>query len=267
MQHARVVRYPPRGRACGAEVQNCRVSKLQARHPDRWRQATTASSANESFNNWGYNIEIAGGSTGNLIQGNTRLQQMPTRARLRSDEGIHNGSGSDNTQILDNTVTNSRNENIYVLELEGRPDRPATRSSETDSAVESSSKNGQNAYVADNTVTNGSITVRGESYGNTFQNNTITGGRGYLFEAHKDESDDPSPGYWRYPRRNRVIGGKVQSPITLPNTDIRPCLRFEGSYKNQVEGLQLDAACTKPFGTTDGGQESVGNTIDGVPLQ
>ena len=232
----------------GSVVQNCHVSSFKRGiRIDGGRDNRIL--ANHSFNNWGYNIEIAGGSTGSLIQGNT--VSNTAAACLRSDEGIHNGSGSDNTQILDNTVTNSRNENIYVLNSKG-VQIVRNQSSETDSAS-IFVKNGQNVYVADNTVTKGSITVRGESYGNTFQNNTITGGRGYLFEAHKDESDDPSPGYWRYPRRNRVIGGKVQSPITIPNTSIKPCLRFEGSYKNQVEGLQLDATCTTPSQTPDGG--------------
>ncbi len=60
----------------------------------------------------------------------------------------------------------------------------------------------------------------------------------------------------------------MQAPDYHPQHETSsPCLRFEGSYKNQVEGLQLDAVCTQPFGTTDGGQESVGNTIDGIPLQ
>jgi parallel beta-helix repeat protein len=248
--------------AVGAEVRNCRVSQFKRGiRIDGGRDNRII--GNTAFNNWGYNVEVAGGSTGNLIQGNT--VRNDATACLRSDEGIHNGSRSDHTQILFNTVTNSRNENIYVLNSKSVRIVGNT-SSETDSAS-IFAKNVQNAHVADNTVIKGSITVRGESYGNTFQNNSITGGRGYLFEAHKDESGDPSPGYWRFPRRNRVVGGKVEKPITLPNTDIRPCLRFEGAYLNRIEGLALDPTCTPPFGTTEGGQESVGNTIDGTVLK
>lgn len=247
--------------AVGSEVRNCRVSSFKRGiRIDGGRDNRII--GNQSFNNWSYNIEIAGGSTGNVIQGNTVSNN--SAACLRSDEGIHNGSGSHNTQILGNTVTNSRNENIYVLNSRG-VQVVGNQSSETDSAS-IFLKNAQNVYVARNTVTKGSITVRGESYGNTFEDNSITGGRGYLFEAHKDESDDPSPGYWRYPRRNRVVGGAVRDPITIPNTTIKPCLRFEGSYKNQVEGLALDAACTAPSQTPDGGQESVGNEINTRPL-
>jgi parallel beta-helix repeat protein len=248
--------------AVGAEVRNCRVSHFKRGiRIDGGRDNRIV--GNEAVNNWGYNIEIAGGSTGNLIQGNRVANDAG--ACLRSDEGIHNGSNAHRTQIVDNVVTNSRNENIYVLNSTG-VQILRNQSTETDSGS-IFLKNVRGAHVADNAVVKGSITVRGESYANTFQNNSITGGRGYLFEAHRDESGDPSPGYWRFPRRNRVIGGKVQEPITIPNTEIKPCLRFEGAYKNQVDGLALDPACTPPFGTTEGGQESVGNTVNGNPVQ
>jgi parallel beta-helix repeat protein len=246
----------------GAEVRNCRVSLFKRGiRVDGGKNNQIV--GNLSFNNWGYNIEVAGASTGNLVQNN--LVDNTPGATLRSDEGIHNGSGSDNTRILDNTVRNSRAENIYVLNSKG-VQVVGNQVSETDSAS-IFIKNSHNVRVANNTVTKGSITVRGNSSGNTLEGNTISAGRGYLFEAHRDESGDPSPGYWNYPRRNTVIGGSVKDPILIPNTGIRPCLRFEGSYKNRVDQLQLDPACTLPSQTPDGGQESVGNVINTIPLQ
>jgi len=59
----------------------------------------------------------------------------------------------------------------------------------------------------------------------------------------------------------------VVAPVLIPGTDIRPCLRFEGAYKNQVDHLQLDPSCIAPSQTRDGGQESVGNVINTIPLQ
>jgi hypothetical protein len=217
------------------------------------------------FGNRKYAIEVAGASTGNLLQGN-RVGKPGGSGVTKPDEGIHNGSGSHGTVIRENVVIDSKDENIYVLNS-NNVQVVMNVSSETDSAA-IFLKNSHGAFVGQNTVVNGSITIRGDSSGNTFVDNAISAGRGYLFEAHQDEAGDPSPGYWRFPRRNTVTGGSVRNPVVIPNTDppIRPCLRFEGSYKNRVEQLQLDGNCTPPSQTPDGGQESVGNVIHTVPL-
>ena len=250
--------------ATGAEVNNCSVSgfrqgiRIGSGHNNRIIN-------NVIFGNRKYGIEVAGASTGNLLQGN-RVGKPGGSGVTKAEEGIHNGSGSHNTVIRENVVIDSKEENIYVLKS-NNVQVILNISSETDSAA-IFLKNSHGAFVGQNTVTNGSITVRGDSSGNTFVDNTISGGRGYLFEAHQDEAGDPSSGYWRFPRRNTVTGGSVKNPVVIPNTDppIFPCLRFEGSYKNRVEQLQLDAKCTPPSQTPDGGQESVGNVINTMPL-
>src|SRR5262245_60561066 len=247
--------------AVGAEIRNCRVTGFKRGiRIDGGRDNRIIN--NESFGNWGYGIEVAGASTGNLLQGN---QVGKPSGVVRPDEGIHNGAGSHNTVIQGNTVIDSKNENIYILRSDGARIVSNT-SSETDSAS-IFLKNSHGTYVGQNTVTKGSITVRGDSSGNVLEGNSISLGRGYLFEAHQDETDDPWPGLWGFPRRNTVIGGKVMAPILIPGTDIRPCLRFEGAYKNRVDQLQLDVSCTTPSQTPDGGQESVGNVINTIPLQ
>ena len=208
---------------------------------------------------------MAGASTGNLLQGN-HVGKPSGSGVTKAEEGIHNGSGSHNTVIRENTVVDSKDENIYVLNSNNVQVIMNTVSESDNAAI--FLKNSQGAYVGQNIVIDNSITVRGDSSGNTFVDNTISRGKGYLFEAHQDEAADPSPGYWRFPRRNTVTGGWVKDPVFIPNTDplIFPCLRFEGSYKNRVDGLQLDVKCTPPSQTPDGGQESVGNVINTVPL-
>jgi len=247
--------------AVGAEVRNCLVSGFKRGiRIDGGRDNRII--GNQSFGNWGYNIEVAGASRGNLIQNNGVGKPSGV---VRPDEGIHNGAGSHNTVIQGNTVVDSRNENIYILRSDGA--RVVSNvASDTDSAS-IFLKNSHGSYVGQNTVIQGSITVRGDSSGNVLEGNTISSGRGYLFEAHQDEADDPSPGLWGFPRRNTIIGGKVSAPILIPGTNIRPCLRFEGAYKNRVDGLALDPACTAPSQMPDGGQESVGNVINTVPAQ
>ncbi len=250
--------------ASGAEIKNCRVTGFKRGIRIAGGKGNRIVN-NESYSNWTYAIEIAGGSTDNLIQGNQ--VGKPNAAKVtRPDEGIHNGSNSHRTQIRDNVVIDSRAEGIYILKSNG-----VQITGNAVSEIESAGifvKHSHGAYVAGNTVTNGSITVRGDSSGNVFENNTIASGRGYLFEAFQDKDDDPSPGYWTFPRRNTVIGGKVVTPIVLPNTNppILPCLRFEGSYKNSINQLALDPTCTPPSQTPDGGQESVGNVITTIPL-
>lgn len=242
------------------EVRNCRVTGF--------RQGIRIGSGqgnrilgNVVFGNRKYGIEIAGASTHNVIGGNQ--VGMPSGSGVRkAEEGIHNGSGSHDTLIQNNTVIDSKDENIYVLNSNGVQVLGNTVTESDNAAI--FLKNANGALVADNTVTGNSITIRGDSSGNAFSNNTISKGKGYLFEAHQDETGDPSPGYWRYPRRNTIAGGRVERPVTLPNTDppIKPCLRFEGSYKNRVDGLLLDTACTTPSQTADGGQESIGNVLN-----
>jgi hypothetical protein len=56
-------------------------------------------------------------------------------------------------------------------------------------------------------------------------------------------------------------------PGPNPGEEIRPCLRFEGAYKNTVAALQLDPTCTPPYQVADGGQESIGNEIGVMSLQ
>ncbi len=249
----------------GAEVRNCRVTgfrqgiRIGSGHNNRILN-------NDVFGNRKYAIEIAGASTGNVIEGN-RVGKPSGSGVTKAEEGIHNGAGSHNTVIRGNTVIDSKDENIYVLNSNGVQIINNAVAQSDSAAI--FLKNSHAAVVAGNAVTNNSITVRGDSSGNTFENNTVASGKGYLFEAHQDEAGDPSPGYWRFPRRNTITGGWVKDPVVIPNTDppIFPCLRFEGSYKNRVNGLQLDTKCTAPSQTPDGGQESVGNVINTIPLQ
>jgi parallel beta-helix repeat protein len=249
----------------GAEVRNCRVTGF--------RQGIRIGSGrdnriigNEVFGNRKYGIEIAGASTGNLIEGN-RVGKPAGSGVTKAEEGIHNGTGSHRTVIRGNTVLDSKDENIYVLSSTG-VQVLANSVAESDNAA-IFLKNVHGALVAGNAVTHNSITIRGDSSANTLADNTIVSGKGYLLEAHRDEPGDPAPGYWRFPRRNTITGGWVKDPVVLPGTDppIFPCLRFEGAYANRVSGLQLDPKCSPPSETPDGGQESVGNVLDVVPLR
>src|SRR5262245_28909495 len=101
--------------AVGAEVRNCLVSGFKRGiRIDGGRDNRII--GNQSFGNWGYNIEVAGASTGSLIQNNGVGKPSGV---VRPDEGIHNGAGSHNTVIQGNTVVDSKNENIYILRSDG----------------------------------------------------------------------------------------------------------------------------------------------------
>jgi parallel beta-helix repeat protein len=226
--------------AAGARVMHCRITgfrrgiRLFGGHKN---QVTR----NEVFANHDYGIELAGGSRRNRIASNL--------VRANRDEGIHVGAGAHDNEVLDNTVTDNKHENIYVLSSNGC--RIVRNTSTRTEGAAIFLKHSSETYVADNTVVNGPIHVRGDSARNTFVNNSLRG-NGYFFEAYEEP-----PGFWTHPRGNVVIGGQVE------NT--RTCLRFAGAFDNAVDGLALDDECELTMWPL-GGQEPTGNVVHTVPL-
>ena len=136
--------------ATGAEVNNCSVSGFETGYPDRERPQQPHHQQRASSGTGTYGIEVAGASTGNLLQGN-RVGKPSGSGVTKSEEGIHNGSGSHNTVIRENVVIDSKEENIYILNS-NNVQVVMNISSETDSAA-IFLKNSHGAFVGQNTVT------------------------------------------------------------------------------------------------------------------
>jgi parallel beta-helix repeat protein len=222
-----------------AEVRNCRITAFR-RGMRLYGGSGHRVTGNEIWANR-YGIELAGGSQANTLAGNN--------VYLNRDEGIHVGAGAHNNVIRENTVRKNKNENIYVLSSNG-----CQVVSNTVSETESAAifvKHSHHTYVAQNTVVNGPIHVRGDAVDNVFELNHLRG-NGYFFEAYQDSSG------WTYPHNNTVTGGVVENTKT--------CLRFAGAYDNLVDQLQLDHSCGPVAMWALGGQEPTGNVIHTLPL-
>jgi parallel beta-helix repeat protein len=225
--------------AVGAEVKNCRVTGFHRGIRVDGGQGNRVTT-NEAFENDNYGIELAGGSLGSVVSGNLVYRNR--------DEGIHVGEGAHNTVVRENIATKNKNENIYVLGSNG-----CQVIMNTVSQTESAGifiKHSRSAYVAQNTVINGPIHVRGNSVGNRFEANNLRG-NGYFFEAFEEP-----PGTWTYPHQNAVIGGMVENTTT--------CLRFAGAFHNTVNELKLDNECEVTMWPL-GGRDAI-NQINTLPL-
>jgi parallel beta-helix repeat protein len=222
-----------------ATVKNCRITGFRKgiRLAGGSENQITG---NELFTNGDYGIDLSGGSRANVMAGNNLWNNR--------DEGIHVGTGAHDNVIRDNILTRNKHENIYVLDSDGTRITGNTITTNDSAAI--FLKHANDSYVADNIVLYGAIYVRGDSAGNTFEDNALRG-NGYYFQAYLEA------GMWTFPHDNDVLGGQVENTKT--------CLRFEGAYDNTVEGLRLDDECQVTM-VPAGGQASSGNVVHTLPL-
>ena len=100
----------------GATVKNCEVAgflrgiRLKGAHHNRLIDNQVHHNG-DSASHTGYGIDIAAGSTANVLHGN--------RVHDNADEGIHVGTGSHRNTLISNRVYTNFRENIYVLRADG----------------------------------------------------------------------------------------------------------------------------------------------------
>jgi parallel beta-helix repeat protein len=227
--------------ANGAEVRNCRVTNFRRGLRISGGQANRLIN-NESFVNR-YGIDLAGATTNNFIQGNLIHDSR--------DEGIHIGTGANNNELRGNTFRKNKHENIYLLHADGNTIVENTSTEADNTAI--FLKHSSNNNVSDNTTDTTPIQLRGDSTGNTLNNNHLTG-NGYFFEGYEDP-----PGVWTYPHDNQVTGGSVNGAYA--------CLRFSGAYNNRIDQLQISNCGIPVLLESLGGQEPTGNIINTIPAQ
>jgi parallel beta-helix repeat protein len=226
--------------ATNAEVRNCRITGFRRAIRLDGGQGNRITD-NEAFGNR-YGIELANATVDNLIAGNF--------VHDNRDEGIHVGAGSHDNEIRENILTKNKREAIYLLRSNGSRVVMNTISRTDNAGI--FLKHSSNTYVADNSVVNGRVHLRGNSVANLFENNHLRG-NGYFFEGFEEPV-----GVWTFPHDNRVIGGIVENTSTT-------CLRFAGAYDNRIDGLYVDDECQVTMWAV-GGQEPTGNVINTLPL-
>jgi parallel beta-helix repeat protein len=227
-------------KATGAEVRNCGITGFR-RAVRVYGGRDNRILDNEAFGNR-YGIELANATVDNLVAGNF--------VHDNRDEGIHVGAGSHDNEIRENTLTKNKREAIYLLRSNGCQVVMNTISRTDNAGI--FLKHSSNTYVADNSVVNGRVHLRGDSVANVFENNHLRG-NGYFFEGFEEPA-----GVWTFPHDNRVIGGIVENTSST-------CLRFAGAYNNRIDGLYVDDECQVTMWAV-GGQEPTGNVINTLPL-
>jgi parallel beta-helix repeat protein len=191
-----------------------------------------------------YGIDLADATTHNDIIGNY--------VRNNRDEGIHVGTGADNTTISDNVLDSNKLEHVYLLSV--RRCKVTNNTFGKNKAAAIFVKHSSDNTISDNTVVDAQIQVRGDSVDNVFESNQFSGTptNGYIFEAYQE------PTGWTYPHDNSVRGGLIKRA--------KVCIRFSGSFDNVIDKLQVGKCGTPVQQLPLGGQASTGNVINLIPV-
>lgn len=226
-----------------ATVKNCEVSaflrgiRLQGAHQNRLIDNHVHHNG-DSAGHTGYGIDIAGGSTDNLLQGN--------RVHDNADEGIHIGTGSHRNALIGNHVYANFRENIYILWSDGGIFQHNTTHGGSNSLF---LKHSAFNRLERNTFRDRTAAIRGDSHDNQFVDNDFIN-TGLHFQAFK-EGDTLTR-----PTGNVVVGGSI--------VGAKPCVRFSGAVGNLIKGVLL-GKCAGDVASTGAGAP-VENTFIGVAL-
>lgn len=227
----------------GATVKNCEVTgflrgiRLKGAHHNRLIDNQVHHNG-DSASHTGYGIDVAGGSTANVLQGN--------RVHDNADEGIHVGTGSHHNTLISNQVYANFRENIYVLHA----DRGIFEHNTTYGGVNSLLlKHAAFNRIENNTFRDRTALIRGDSHDNQFVNNDFIDA-GLHFQALKEGAALTRP------TRNMVAGGTI--------VKAKPCVRFSGAFGNLVKGVRL-SRCANDVASTGAGT-SIENTVIGIAL-
>jgi parallel beta-helix repeat protein len=227
----------------GATVRNCEVTgflrgiRLQSAHHNRLIGNHVHHNGNVT-SHIGYGIDVAGGSTVNLLQGN--------HVHDNADEGIHIGTGSHRNTLIGNHVYANFRENIYLLRSDGGVFQNNITYGGSNSLF---LKHAAFNRFETNTFRDRVVAIRGDSHDNQFMNNDFIGA-GLHFQAYKEGTTLTRP------TRNGVVGGSL--------VGAKPCVRFSGGSGNLIKGVWL-AKCAGGVPSAGAGA-SVENTFIGVAL-
>jgi parallel beta-helix repeat protein len=227
--------------AVGARVSNCHVTGFRRNLRIVGGKANTVKDS--EFFGGRYGMDLADATTHNDIIGNY--------IHGNRDEGIHVGTGADDTTISDNVFDANKLEHVYLLNVNRCKVTNNTFGKNRAAAI--FVKHSGDNTISGNTVVDAQIQVRGGSVDNVFESNQLLGKttNGYIFEAYLE------PTGWTYPHDNSVRGGLIQRA--------KVCARFLGSYDNLIDRLQVKR-CDIPFQLLSlGGRASTGNVINLVP--
>lgn len=227
----------------GATVKNCDVSGFM--HGIRLREAhrnqiinNDAHHNGDSAGHVGYGIDVAGGSTENILQGN--------QVHHNADEGIHIGAASHRNTLVGNRVYDNFRENIYVLHAErGLFKDNVTRGGKNSLLL----KHAAFHRFENNAFHDRTALIRGDSHDNQLIGNEFVNA-GVHFEAFQEGTTLTRP------TKNLIVGGKI--------VGAKQCVRFTGALGNLLKDVRLDHCGDEVMAT--GLKARVENTLIGMRL-
>ncbi len=199
--------------AADAEVRNCRIRNFRR---GIYLDGGTGNRVGENvlFDNQ-IGIQVGAGASANRIENN--------EVHDNRDEGIHLGSGSAANVVATNHVWANALENISLIDTRGNRVIENVVGESREAAI--FIKHSDDNYLADNSILDRSVLVRGDSSGNVFADNDVLAG-GFTFQAIDDELGVT------FPHHNQVNGGSVRKAST--------CFRFFGAQENSVQEVNVD---------------------------
>jgi len=233
----------PGAEVSGATIKACRVGgfmrgiRLRAASGNVIADSVTSRNGN-FITHEGYGIDVAGGSTNNILQGNT--------VQGNADEGIHIGRGSHRNRLTENVVTDNHRESLYLLAADGGV---FLRNTLGGTGVNSLYlKDSSSNYFEGNAFVGKTARIIGDSHDNQFVGNTFSGA-GLHIQSYKETPN-------RRPANNRVTGGVIKGPAE--------CVRFTSTSGNVVMDTVLSDCRTQVKSEAPAGPSE--NTIVGVTV-
>lgn len=232
-------------RVSDATVRNCKVSGFKRGIRIRGGERARLEGNTVEGNTIG--IEVAGNTDSGEAIDHHLERNVVTR---NEQDGIHVGSGSVRTQVLENQIVRNGQEGLYVLWCTDCVVARNTIESAGTSAIYH--KHTSRAQYLDNTIRGSIVHVRGESAENLFARNVLEGSA-YTFEGYTNEGYAHDPGWVRVPHDNEIVGGSISGS--------KFCFRFHGAHDNRARGV-LAIGC-KPFSAKAyAGREPTGNVLE-----
>lgn len=232
-----------------ATVKNCKIRGFKRGIRIRGGERVTLEGNTLEANTIG--IEVAGNTESGEAIDHRIERNLVTRSE---QDGIHVGSGSVRTQVLENQILRNGQEGLYLLWCTDCVVARNVIESAGTSAIYH--KHTSRAQYLDNVVRGSIVHVRGTSAENLFARNVLEGSA-YVFEGYTNEGYAHDPGWVRVPHHNEIVGGSISSP--------KFCFRFHGAHDNRARGV-LAHGC-KPFtAKAYAGREPTNNVLELVEV-
>lgn len=233
------------GKGSGARIRNVGVTGFERGvrlvKVERVRVESVAAHDNGDLEaRVGYGIDLAGGSSRNVLQN--------VQVFRNADEGIHVGSGAHENRIVDAEVHDNGRENVYFLRNHGNVLARSTVRGAVSAAVYV--KRAARTVLEGNTIEGAPVHVRGDSRDTRMLDNVLRGA-GVVLQRYRDK--DAKIGM-RAPAATVIEGGRIAADGA--------CIRLEGATGTLIDKVALE--CPEQIALDDASVEVVATGVEDV---